>query len=131
MRILLRDGRVIGTATDEYIGPEQWELKPDSIPFEDIYGYTFTNGTWKEAVPTSITKRQARLILIEQDLLDTVEAVIDSIPDSKLRKIARIEWDTADVIKRDWPLLVQLVKAEPLSWTDEQIDQFFITAGKL
>lgn len=76
------------------------------------------------SVPTSITPRQCRIILMQQGLLPTVEAMI-----AKQDEPARITWEYALEFRRDDPLLKQL--AADLKLTDEQIDQFFIAASAL
>lgn len=78
----------------------------------------------KAAVPKSITPRQCRLILSQQGMLATVEAIIAGMDEA-----TRITWEYALEFRRDDPLLKQL--AGNLGLTDEQIDQFFIAAAQL
>lgn len=75
-------------------------------------------------VPATVTPKQVRLILLQQGLLDTVEAMI-----ATQDKATQITWEFASVFERNNPLLKQL--AVNLSLTDEQIDQFFIAAAQL
>lgn len=81
-------------------------------------------GLDKPPVPASITPRQCRLILAQQGLLDSVEAMI-----AQSTQDVRITWEYALEFRRDDPLLKQL--AGNLGLTDEQIDQFFIAAAQL
>ena len=74
-------------------------------------------------VPQSITMRQARLQLLEDELLDEVEAFV-----SQDRKW-QIEWEYSNEVYRDNPLINTLKSL--LSLTDEQIDTMFIEASKL
>jgi hypothetical protein len=75
-------------------------------------------------VPTSITPRQCRLILLQQDLLASVEAMI-----AQQDEATRITWEFASEFKRDDPLLNQLGIA--LGLTQQQIDEFFIAAAQI
>lgn len=77
----------------------------------------------KALVPSSITPRQARLKLLEVNLLDNLEAVITT------NRAWQIEWEYATEVERDSPL-IDAVASE--AWlTSEQIDQMFIEASKL
>jgi hypothetical protein len=76
-----------------------------------------------EPIPSSITPRQARLKLLETDLLDNLEAVITT------NRAWQIEWEYATEVKRDSPLIDAV--ASEASLTVEQIDQMFIEASKL
>jgi hypothetical protein len=61
-------------------------------------------------VPTSITARQARLALLQADLLDKVEAVVAAADRS-----AQIEWQHAATIERGSPLVATLAAKVPLT----------------
>lgn len=74
-------------------------------------------------VPTSITARQARLYLYQNDLLDQVEAMIAG------NKAYEIEWEYATTIERNNPL-TQAIIVE-LGLTEAQADTMFIEASKL
>jgi len=92
-------------------------------------GWSYVNGQLiepeptPEPTPTSITPRQARLKLLEADLLDNLEAVITT------NRAWQIEWEYATEVKRDSPLIDAV--ASEASLTVEQIDQMFIEASKL
>lgn len=77
----------------------------------------------KALVPTSITPRQARLKLLETDLLDNLEAVITT------NRAWKIEWEYATEVERDSPLIDAVASQAGL--TVEQIDQMFLEASKL
>jgi hypothetical protein len=74
-------------------------------------------------VPTSITARQARLYLYQNDLLDQVEAMIAG------NKAYEIEWEYATTIKRNNPLTQAMIVK--LELTEAQADTMFIEASKL
>lgn len=71
----------------------------------------------------SITPRQARLKLLEANLLDNLEAIITT------NRAWQIEWEYATEVKRDSPLLEAVAVQAGL--TSEQIDQMFTEASKL
>jgi hypothetical protein len=79
-------------------------------------------------VPIAVTPRQARLALLGAGLLSTVESAIAAMPGVE-GEAARITWEFAQEISRDFPLILQL--ASILEISDEQIDQLFITAATL
>ena len=87
---------------------------------------------WQEAqhrpapprAPESVTMRQARLALLAADALASVNAAVAAAGEA-----ARIEWEFAQEVRRDWPLVNQLTAA--LGWTSEQVDALFIAAENL
>lgn len=72
-------------------------------------------------VPSVITPRQCRLVLMAQGLLPKVEEMIAGQDEA-----TRITWEYALEFRRDDPLLAAL--AAGLGLTDDQIDEFFIAA---
>lgn len=75
-------------------------------------------------VPEEVDAAQIRLLLLNEGLLDDVEAMIQ-----KQSQAIRIEWEYRTRYRRDNPLLTGL--AASLGLTDEQIDAFFIAAAQL
>lgn len=71
----------------------------------------------------SITPRQARLVLLDEGLLDNVEAIV------KLDRKYEIYWEYATEIRRDDAVLLQLAIA--LEITSEKLDEMFIKGAKL
>ncbi len=57
-----------------------------------------------------VTMRQARLALFGAGKLDLVAPAIDQLPEPDRTK-ARIEWDYAQDIRKDWPALQLLAPA--------------------
>lgn len=78
----------------------------------------------KVVIPQSVTPRQVRLLLLSQNLLDQVEGII-----AQSDRATQITWEFAIEFNRNDPLLIALAKQ--LNLTDEQVDQFFITASQL
>lgn len=76
-----------------------------------------------DPVPFSITQRQARLIMLEKGILDTVENTLKMSPEKY------IEWTYASSIERTNPLIIEM--ADSLELSPEDIDEMFISASKL
>ena len=77
-------------------------------------------------VPQIVFMRQARLALLEVGLLDNIEQIINLLPEP-LKSEARIEWEYATEVRRDWPTLNQIV--DHLNLTSEYVDELFILAS--
>lgn len=75
-------------------------------------------------VPYSVSARQVRLLLLQQNLLSDVETMI-----AEQDKATQISWQYSSNFYRDDPLLNELAKN--LNLSDEQIDEFFTLASKL
>lgn len=80
----------------------------------------------KAMVPESVTMRQARLAMLGAGILDDVEALIQQMPGDEGRA-ARIDWEYALDVRRDWPLINAL--GSQLGLTEQQIDELFIGAA--
>ncbi len=104
-------------------------VKPDGTeaPLEQ-YCKTLEIGAYIEPepiiiIPQVITMRQARLQLLEVELLDDVEALV------ALDRKSQIEWEYASEVYRQ-SQLIESVKGA-LNLTDTQIDNMFVEASKL
>ena len=79
---------------------------------------------WEEISSTKvISARQARLILLNNNLLDDIELLLAN------DKALQIWWEYSIEIERDNHYLVQA--ATQLGITDEQLDAMFLEASKL
>jgi hypothetical protein len=76
-------------------------------------------------IPQVISMRQCRLVLLQAGLLSQVQSLIDSTED----QAAKIEWEYANEVYRQAPL-VQIITQE-LSLTPEQVDDLFISGATL
>ena len=79
----------------------------------------------EDAKPKVVTMRQARLALLQSELLTAVETAIVNGTDEAMK----IEWEYATDVRRDWASLIALT--ETLGMTAEQLDELFILAGSL
>jgi len=112
-------------ATDKlvFVGyPDFWKVFSDE-EFNELYNQPVTPE--EPQVPQVVTMRQARLQLLAQNLLSTVDAAIHNGLDEALK----IEWEYAATLKRDYPSLVEL--ATSLGLTSGDLDELFINASKI
>lgn len=104
----------------------KWAILPEK-PGED---YSWHNGVWtqsQQTVPESISARQIRLWLINNDIqLSQVDNAINSIQDPITRETVKVEWEYAPYVERNHPMLVPL--AQVLGLSEQQIDTAFIQA---
>lgn len=80
------------------------------------------------AIPEVVTMRQARLALLGAGLLAQVNTAVESMPGTE-GDAARIEWEYAQEVRRDSPLVAALSAA--FGWTSAQLDDMFISAKTL
>ncbi|TQR29150.1 hypothetical protein DMB92_08415 [Campylobacter sp. MIT 99-7217] len=78
----------------------------------------------EKGVPRKISIRQAKLILLENELLDDIEEMIASSD-----KKTQISWEYATEFERNNPLILSFQKAANLS--DEFVDELFKKAKEL
>lgn len=79
-------------------------------------------------VPQTVTMRQARNALLDAGLLEAVQASVATIPGAEGER-ARIDWEYALEVRRDWPLISYM--AGDLGLTDEQVDGLFMAASAI
>ena len=75
--------------------------------------------------PSVVTMRQARLALLQEGLLATIESAIQNGTDEAMK----IEWEYATEVRRDWASLVTLT--ESLGMTSTELDSLFTIASTL
>lgn len=80
------------------------------------------------AVPEVVTMRQARLALLGAGLLAQVNTAVTNMPGAE-GDAARIEWEYAQEVRRDAPLVAELSAA--FGWTSAQLDDLFTEGAKL
>ena len=76
----------------------------------------------------NVSMRQARLALLQEGLLSSVEGALNALPEPD-RSAALIEWEYATRVRRASPLVEALTTA--LSLTPEQLDDLFNLAATL
>ena len=75
---------------------------------------------------TPLTRRQFKLALLENNLLDRVESTIETIPDSLLRKRLQIEYTESDEFQRQSESVIAMCNL--LELKDEQVDSLWLQA---
>ena len=78
---------------------------------------------WK---PKVVSMRQARLALLNAELLSQVDAAIESFTDPKEKEAAKIEWEYATEVRRDSIFTIRL--AEALQLDEAKLDELFAAA---
>jgi hypothetical protein len=125
MKLLIRDTQLIGTATDDYAGPETFIDAPDGFdPLADLDRYEYRDGTLSLIIPQTVSRFQARAALHLSGLLESVETLMQS-PETDM--LARLAWQDAQEFKRQSPTV--LAMAATLSLDDEALDALFTTAS--
>ena len=81
-----------------------------------------------DTTPKAVTMRQTRLALLGAGLLDATNAAIAAMTGVE-GDAARIEWEYAQEVRRDSPLMLSMVTA--LGMTVAQVDALFETAAGL
>lgn len=108
--------------------PDGWVVMQGERPSPDHVARN--DGSWAitAAVPKSVTMRQARLAMLQFGILDDVEALIANMSGDEGRA-ARIDWEYALNVRRDWQLIASLVPQ--MSMTEQQVDELFIAASSI
>jgi hypothetical protein len=112
-----------GNRPDGWIVMQGERPTPEHVAQED--------GSWAvppAPVPESVTMRQARQAMLSAGILSQVDALIAAMPGED-GESARIDWNHARDVKRDWPLIGAL--GPQLGLTEQQIDDLFIYAASI
>lgn len=127
-----------GVVEGVYNGDDSWAAaNPQAIALGNDPcgpGWLYTNGAFSPPptpptpVPVSVTMRQARLALLQQDLLDDVETAINALPQPQ-QSAARIEWEYSNEVQRTNGFVEQIAPA--LGLTSQGLDELFILAATL
>ena len=98
-------------------------VKPDMIAMTDneVQAHIAAQQTaYKKLRLAPLTRRQFKLILLENDLLNQIETSISAIPDDKLRARIQIEYIDATEFKRTGESVIYMCTL--LGLTDDQVD---------
>lgn len=76
-----------------------------------------------------LTRRQFKLSLLENGLLENIETAIDNIPDDLLRKRLQIEYTESDEFQRQSESVIAMFNL--LEINDDQLDKLWQQAIKL
>lgn len=102
----------------------------ESVQYNPAYFQKSTNTPVNESgIPLAVAMWQARMILIQEGLMDGVLAALDGISDPIKRAQALAKFEYSPTVRRDDPLLDIIIPA--LGRSKEQIDAMFLAASKL
>lgn len=123
----------IVTADADFAAEQGWIEAPPPAAIGHTYdGQAFTAPVVSEAEARAlippVTRRQARLALLEAGLLSGVETALAALP-SPQKEAAQIEWADAAVFERDHTLIASMTQA--LGLTEAQVDDLFRAAASL
>lgn len=88
----------------------------------------YTLEDYVEPTPTRVSRRQAKLALLQANLLHLVEPALNALPEPQ-KTVTLIEWQDAQEFNRKHDLIESL--AIVLGLTEQQVDDLFMTASKL
>lgn len=119
--------------------PASWMATTEVAPpvFDPVtQSCIFQGGAWVVAdvvppappVPEVVSMRQARIALLLLGHLASVTAAISGMPGME-GDVARVEWEYAQEVRRDSPLIAAL--APVLGLSKEQLDGLFVQASSL
>lgn len=98
------------------------------ISEEELAQITLSRQVTETVVPSKVTMRQARLVLLNEGKLQAVNNAISSMQ-GLAGDAARIEWDYSNEVHRNQPLTIQL--AQLIGMTPQEMDAMFVKADKL
>ncbi len=91
-------------------------------------GYTYNGTEWSApvaSIPQEVTRFQAKAIMLQQNILDSVEQAINGSNDPLLKLV----WNEALTFERQSPALVAVAKV--LGLTEKQLNNMFTAASQL
>jgi hypothetical protein len=120
----------VETFDDRYVcdGCELQKTVVGECVVDDWAGPLPTPPAPQQIVPSVITMRQARLALLSQGLLTSVETALDSLPEPQ-RTAAKITWEYSGEVQRHNGFVLSLAPALGLS--ESETDTLFIYGATL
>ena len=131
MKILIQNGRITGTATDEYTGPDEYIDAPADFDAERMGDYVYADGvlTLEHVVPQQVARAQGKAALIGAGMWPSVLAFVAAIPDETQRLLAEVALHDTQHWQRNSPFLT--AAKDGLGLTDEQLDALFVAAAQI
>lgn len=135
---LIKNGSVVNTIISDVGLAESlpgYDAAIDISEIPDIgIGWGYSDGVFAapaprpEPIPASVTMRQARLALLNHNLLANVQPAINALSEPNKTK-AQIEWEYSNALERDNPFIATLGVA--LGLNAAAIDALFVEAATL
>lgn len=104
------------------------QIERDATPQELANMLILAEEAQEALKPQSVTPRQAKLALASAGVYDDILNVLETLPEPQ-KTFSKIEWDYATEFKRSHMLVHQMKQA--MNWTDEFVDELFVTASTL
>ena len=124
------NNRICEVVANANIFPVAEPLYWVDCPADCTHEWKYENGQFVEpippapVIPSTVSMRQARLALLQVDLLDEVETAI-----ANGTRADQITWEYATEVNRSDTLVVNLSAA--LGLTEQQLDDLFLLASTL
>ena len=128
MKLIIQTDRIIGTATDDYTGPDQFISAPENFDPARMTDYIYEDGALVLPAPTTCTPAQGLIALYaikqltEQDILDAIAQITDPVQ----RYTATIGYQRATTWDRSSATTATM--AQLLELTEEDLDALFAYA---
>ena len=131
MKILIQNGRIAGTATDAYTGPDEYITAPADFDADRMGEYVYADGalTLEHVVPQQVARAQGKAALIGAGMWPSVLAFVAAIEDDTERSLAQVALHDTQHWQRSSPFL-NAAKAA-LGMDDAQLDALFIAAAQI
>lgn len=127
MKLLIQSGRVIGTATNDYPGPEAAMPAPEDFDPAKMALYRVVDEVLTLPPPASISRAQGKAALIAAGLWPGVLSYVAAIADPTDKTLAEVALNDTQEWRRDSIFLGSYASA--LGLTEAQLDQLFIDAA--
>ena len=136
MSVVIIDSGTIGAFKSIETLADRLRCDGVDYPFSVIGSYTISDNDALATVPPMpaptipqiVSMRQARLALLQRELLPTVDAAVAAMTGAA-GDAARIEWEFSGSVYRDQPIVVAL--SSVLGLTSSDLDDLFLLAGGL
>ena len=131
MKIIIQDGRIAGTATDEYTGPDEYIDAPADFDADRMGEYVYADGalTLEHVIPQQVARAQGKAALIGAGMWPSVLAFVAAIEDDTQRLLAEVALHDTQQWHRSSPFFNAAATA--LGLTGEQLDALFLAASKI
>lgn len=90
---------------------------------------SLTTEELKSRVPGSISRRQAKQLLIQLGQIESIQNIIDAVEDPIEKQLLQSWWDDSQTFERHHPTVIEI--SSLLGWSEQDLDDMFIEASKL
>lgn len=119
--------------SQDFLITSEFTAMTDDAIDRHLYPQKYLSDEEKEALRLQsfcpLTRRQFKLVLLENDLLEKVESAIESIEDAQTRMRIQIEYEESATFERTSPAITYMI--ENLWMTTERVDELWQQAMSL